>query len=69
VVINKYTGHEGPVNSLAFLDENTFVSGSWDATARVWALGTPKSLYTLSGHAHGVSVLAIQSAHLIITGS
>ena len=61
------SGHTGPVNSLDFRG-NMLVSGSWDATAKIWNLETGALVKTLEGHSHAVSV-AISSSNEIFTGS
>jgi phospholipase A-2-activating protein len=66
--IMELLGHEGAVNSLSQVTENELVSGSWDATAKIWDLETGKVKQTLTGHTHAVSVLAIKGG-TVITGS
>ena len=60
-----FTGHEDSVLSVAFSpDGQTFASGSYDETIRIWNLITGKLLHTLSehttssGHTNGVWSLA-----------
>jgi WD40 repeat protein len=62
-------GHQSAVSSLSWLDKNTLVSGSWDATANVWAVQESKALLSLKGHSHAVCVLAVGDMNRIITGS
>lgn len=40
--IMELLGHEGAVNSLSQVTENELVSGSWDATAKIWDIETGK---------------------------
>ena len=61
------SGHTGPVNSLDFRG-TTLVSGSWDATAKIWNLETGAVVRTLEGHSYAVTV-TISSANEIYTGS
>lgn len=61
------TGHQGPVNSVD-VSGNVLVSGSWDATAKVWDLTTGANIKTLEGHAYAVTV-CITSKNDILTGS
>lgn len=60
-------GHTGPVNSVDFKG-TTLVSGSWDATAKIWDLESGQCVKTLEGHAHAVCVF-INSRGQIVTGS
>ena len=60
-------GHKGWVCSLSLLSENILVSGSWDATAKIWNLSSKNCLNTLEGHSFAVCVLAINNT--IITGN
>lgn len=61
------SGHTGPVNSVDFKG-TTLVSGSWDATAKIWDLESGQCTATLEGHAYAVSV-CISSRGEILTGS
>lgn len=60
-------GHEGPVNSVE-VSGTSLVSGSWDATAKIWDLESGQCTKTLEGHSHAVTVF-ITSKRNIITGS
>jgi len=60
-------GHKDAVNSLSLKDE-ILVSGSWDASAKIWSLVSGECIATLTGHAYAVSVL-IASTEMIYTGS
>lgn len=44
------------------------VSGSWDATAKIWDLESGECMSTLSGHAYAVSVCILENG-AIATGS
>lgn len=59
-------GHE---KNVCALDSNygLVVSGSWDATAKVWKDGS--LLYTLKGHSNAVWAVKILSKSLVLTGS
>lgn len=60
-------GHTGAVNSVDFKG-TTLVSGSWDATAKIWDLESGQCIKTLEGHAYAVTVF-INSRGEILTGS
>lgn len=60
-------GHTGPVNSIE-VKGTTLVSGSWDATAKIWDLESGNCVKTLEGHAYAVTVF-INSRGEILTGS
>ncbi|MCQ2820469.1 MAG: WD repeat PLAP family protein [archaeon] len=66
----EFLEHEGTVNCIDQnpSDPNHFASGSWDATAKIWDLVSMKSIYTLFGHSHAVSVLSLPGDKYI-TGS
>ena len=52
-------GHTSSVRSVAFSpDGKQVVSGSWDATARLWDAATGAPLQTLKGHASSVRSVA-----------
>lgn len=44
------------------------VSGSWDATAKIWDLESGECIKTLEGHSHAVCVLILKNGK-IVTGS
>ncbi|EGR28845.1 phospholipase a2 activating, putative [Ichthyophthirius multifiliis] len=67
--IQVLNGHEGPVNSLCQYNDNTLISGSWDASSRIWNFQEGKEIKKLEGHSYAVCVLGINSQDLIITGS
>jgi phospholipase A-2-activating protein len=64
----EFIGHSGTVNSISQADQYTFISGSWDATARVWDVETGKCKYVLKDHSHAVATLALEG-NRYITGS
>jgi WD40 repeat protein len=60
-------GHTGPVNSL-HQKGMKLVSGSWDATAKIWDLESGEASATMGGHSYAVTVCILENG-LIITGS
>jgi phospholipase A-2-activating protein len=60
-------GHTGPVCSLDFRG-TTLISGSWDATAKIWDLESGQCVKTLEGHSHAVTVCLTEKGD-ILTGS
>lgn len=60
-------GHTGPVNSVE-VQGTTLVSGSWDATAKIWDLESGNCVKTLEGHSYAVTVTIMECGD-ILTGS
>jgi WD40 repeat protein len=57
--INHFNGHSDKVKTVAIHpDGQTFVSGSFDNTIKVWNLHTRKLVRTLEGHFHPVTSIA-----------
>eukprot|EP01053_Blabericola_migrator_P001387 Blabericola_migrator_1__1386@NODE_135_length_13182_cov_103_341289_g117_i0_p3_GENE_NODE_135_length_13182_cov_103_341289_g117_i0NODE_135_length_13182_cov_103_341289_g117_i0_p3_ORF_typecomplete_len853_score114_17PFU/PF09070_11/3_4e24PUL/PF08324_11/2_2e15WD40_like/PF17005_5/0_00018WD40_like/PF17005_5/5_6e05WD40/PF00400_32/8_3e03WD40/PF00400_32/7_4e06WD40/PF00400_32/4e02WD40/PF00400_32/0_19WD40/PF00400_32/21ANAPC4_WD40/PF12894_7/0_00056ANAPC4_WD40/PF12894_7/0_06ANAPC4_WD40/PF12894_7/2_1e03ANAPC4_WD40 len=69
VPVGQLIGHAKPVCSLDASVQGVLLSGSWDATVRVWNTETDRSLLTLnSNHSHGTCVAGLNDA-LAVTGS
>ena len=66
--LNEFIGHSQTVSSLSQYDSDTFISGSWDTTARVWDINTGKVKYMMKDHAYAVCVLALPNERFV-TGS
>ncbi|KAF2680459.1 WD40 repeat-like protein [Lentithecium fluviatile CBS 122367] len=60
-------GHTNGVMCLQF-DDHILITGSYDATVKVWNLATGKEIRTLTGHTLGIRCLQYDEARLI-TGS
>ncbi|KAL2313427.1 Ubiquitin homeostasis protein lub1 [Schizosaccharomyces pombe] len=60
-------GHESNICSASALNSETIITGSWDSTARVWALGQCK--YVLKGHQSSVWAVLALGEDIFITGS
>jgi WD40 repeat protein len=60
VLINTLEGHQGPVEALQAIHQDTlFASGSLDRTIIIWDLITGEKVRVLSGHGKGVNFLAL----------
>lgn len=66
--LSEFIGHSQIVNSISQFDADSFISGSWDTTARVWDLNTGKVKYMMKDHAYAVATLALPNQRYI-TGS
>eukprot|EP00921_Rhytidocystis_pertsovi_P023526 GHVQ01037633.1.p1 GENE.GHVQ01037633.1~~GHVQ01037633.1.p1 ORF type:complete len:760 (+),score=110.44 GHVQ01037633.1:304-2583(+) len=72
-VMKAFTGHTGPVSTL-ILSGEFLLSGSWDATVRVWNRRTSDIIYELSGHSYAATVGVLKESDeaeemVILTGS
>lgn len=65
--VNILKGHTNGIMSLQF-DEHTLITGSYDATIKVWDIKTGKEIRTLTGHTAGIRCLQFDESKLI-TGS
>jgi len=69
----RFSDHEGDVMSLSVLpdvDRNLFVSGSCDATVRLWDVRSGECAMTLTGHESDInSVQLFPDAKAVGTGS
>lgn len=62
-------GHAGNVCALDLSEDGqTLVSGSWDTEARVWTIGKPESILTLTGHTASVWAVLAYDQQTYITG-
>ena len=54
----EFTDHTGDVMSLPrSLDKNIFVSGAYDATAKVWDILTARCVQTFTGHESDINAV------------
>lgn len=60
-IMNKYSGHSKPVNSIQFLDLQKVVSGSADHCIQVWDSTTGKQVRNLDNHLAPIAQLAVCS--------
>lgn len=66
--LGEYIGHTGTVSDISQAEEETFISGSWDTTARVWDINSQKCLFMLKDHSYAVATLALENKRYV-TGS
>ena len=59
-----FRGHTNGVMCLQF-DENILVTGSYDATIKIWDIETGRELRTLRGHEQGIRCLSFDDTKLI----
>ncbi|KAF1931558.1 WD40 repeat-like protein [Didymella exigua CBS 183.55] len=65
--VNILKGHTNGIMSLQF-DDQTLITGSYDATVKVWDINTGEEIRTLTGHTAGIRCLQFDDSKLI-TGS
>ncbi len=58
-LMRTFTGHTGPVNTVATSREGRIVSGSNDRTVKVWDIAQAKEITTLRGHTGEVASVAL----------
>ena len=63
------TGHEGTVRCALLTRAGVLVSGADDCTIKCWDLANGSCLQTLSGHAHGIELLAELSGDRLVSGT
>ena len=57
-----FTGHTGDVMSLSLTDDNnTFISGACDATAKLWDFRSGVCRQTFSGHESDINAVAVSN--------
>lgn len=63
-------GHAGRVSSMAFLGEDEIVSGSSDATVKIWNIATGTDIKTIRTHSlHVSSVSVTTDRHQVLSSS
>jgi tetratricopeptide (TPR) repeat protein len=70
-LLHTFTGHDSNVWSVAFSpDGQTLATGSWDKTAKLWAVKGGQLLHTFTGHDSYVSSVAFSpDGQILATGS
>lgn len=61
--------HETTISSIDFIDQDHFVTGSWDGKAIVWNIKTQKKVSEYAEHKYAVSVFYNQTTGHVISGS
>lgn len=61
--------YNSTISSIDFIDNQHFVTGSWDAKAIVWSLTTQTKLSEFSEHKYAVSVFYNRTNDLVVSGS
>uniref|UniRef100_A0ACD5GSQ0 WD40 repeat domain-containing protein n=1 Tax=Desertifilum tharense IPPAS B-1220 TaxID=1781255 RepID=A0ACD5GSQ0_9CYAN len=56
-----FTAHDNIVTDIAIAPNQHLISASIDETLKIWHLKTRQLLYTLPGHAKGVTCLVLKS--------
>ncbi len=65
-----HEGHEDTVQSIAWIDEKTFATGSLDCEIGIWRVGLEKPIRRLKGHSKGVTAIqVIAGGSLIVSGA
>lgn len=61
--------HDNTISSLDFIDDEHFVSGSWDGKAIVWSFSTLKQVSEYNQHKYAVSVFYNKTNNYVVSGS
>ena len=65
-VIKEYTGHTHSVRTLCKINEDTFASGSFDGSIKIWNLNENEAIQSLEGHkSYVISVIKIKNGDLV----
>ena len=69
-VIKEYTGHTHSVRTLCKINEDTFASGSFDGSIKIWNLNEKEAIQSLEGHkSYVISVIKIKNGDDLISCS
>ncbi len=68
--LNQFTGHQGPVTSVAFSPDGSMIlSGGDDRTVRLWERASGKEIRSMSGHQGAVTCVAFSAdGNLALSG-
>ena len=67
--VRTFSGHTDSVWSVAVMENQNIVSGSWDKTIKIWSQSTGECLHTLSGHTGDVNSVAVLPTNEIVSAS
>jgi len=67
--IKSFKGHTSPVTQIAAIDQNCFISSSWDTTVRMWSAVTGECIRTFRGHRDWVHAISVLDNKHFISGS
>ena len=62
----EYIGHKHSIRTLCKINEDTFASGSFDGTIKIWNLNEKEAIQSLEGHkSYVISVIQIKNGDLV----
>ena len=65
-VIKEYIGHKHSIRTLCKINEDTFASGSFDGSIKIWNLNANEAIHSLEGHkSYVISVIKIKNGDLV----
>ncbi|KAL3762404.1 hypothetical protein ACHAW5_010698 [Stephanodiscus triporus] len=62
-------GHTSPITQVVTVDQNRFLSSSWDTTVRLWDADTGECIRTFRGHGDWVTDISVLDSKHFISGS
>eukprot|EP00581_Thalassiosira_minuscula_P002804 CAMPEP_0183736334 /NCGR_PEP_ID=MMETSP0737-20130205/49035_1 /TAXON_ID=385413 /ORGANISM="Thalassiosira miniscula, Strain CCMP1093" /LENGTH=636 /DNA_ID=CAMNT_0025970301 /DNA_START=175 /DNA_END=2082 /DNA_ORIENTATION=- len=69
VPIRQFKGHTSPVTQIAAVDQNRFISSSWDTTIRMWNADSGECIRTFRGHKDWVHAISVLDTERFLSGS
>ena len=65
-VIKEYIGHRHSIRTLCKINEDTFASGSFDGSIKIWNLNENDFIQSLEGHkSYVISIIKIKNGDLV----
>ncbi|KAL3823240.1 hypothetical protein ACHAXA_011085 [Cyclostephanos tholiformis] len=64
-----FKGHTSPITQVVAVDQNRFLSSSWDTTVRLWDAATEDCIRTFRGHGDWVTDISVLDDKHFISGS
>lgn len=69
-LLSTFAGHDDTVQSVAWIDNETFATGSLDHEIAIWRLGLQQPIRRFRGHSKGVTTIqVIADGNLIVSGA